>query len=75
MLVFILKMIISFAGSEIGKQAIKLGAEKLVNALGNGIEDETINVFLENSVKSKRNKMTNEIKNSVLNQISNKIGN
>ena len=71
MLIFILKMIISFAGSEIGKEAIKLGAKKLVESLDDGIDNNTISGFLDNSVKSKRNKMTHNIKNSLLNQLGN----
>lgn len=58
MFTFILKMVISFASSEIGREAIKLGAEKLVKSTDNGIDDEIVGIFLDEAVTSKRNKLT-----------------
>ena len=66
----LLKAIIAFAGSEIGKEAIKLGAKKLVDSTDNGIDNEILDVFLDSAVKSNRNSMKRNVKNTIMNELT-----
>jgi len=69
MLLGLLKFIITIAGSELGKEAIRYGAEKLVASTDNGIDDEIVDIFLDKAVTSKRNNLTIAIKNKLISKL------
>lgn len=51
------------------KQLIINALEILVKRTNTGIDDDLLALMLDKSVKSKRNKLTNDIKNDILKRI------
>ena len=69
MIEIFLKKIAVYFFNKYASEAIEYGAKALVKSTDNGIDDEILNIFLDEAVKSKRNKLGQNIKDKLINQI------
>ena len=67
---WLVRIVIDLLGSKIAREAVAYGAKKLVESTDNGITKDVIEIFLDEAVKSKRNKLTEDIKKTLIEVIS-----